>query len=168
MATVNVQRIAGGDLGSFQTVAKMRQLVNASLADPAVIETARSVVALCVPRDYDCRAQAIRTWLADHFQFESDPRGVELVASPRYMLEQIARRYYVQGDCDDAAVLGAALGKAVGLKAQFVIVGFNRQGAPFSHVFAILRGSSRWFSLDVTRPARGPFPTVARTHSVGV
>jgi transglutaminase-like putative cysteine protease len=168
VATVNVQRIAGGDLGALQTISRMRQLVNSSLTDPAVIQTARSVVALCPPRDINCRAQSIREWLSDHFQFENDPRGVELITTPRYLLDRIAARYYAQGDCDDAAILGAALGKAVGLRARFVILGFHRPAAPYSHVFTILRGAGVWHSLDVTKPARGPFPPVSRSSQVEV
>lgn len=163
-AKASVKRIAGGDLGSFQTISQMRQLVNASLVDPVVIETARSIVVACPSRDLTCRAVAVRDWLADHFQFIHDPNGVELLSSPRYMLDKIAARGYAQGDCDDVAILGAALGKAVGLRARFVLAGFEGPRGPFRHVFCILRGLDSWYSLDVTKPQRPMLPIVNRTE----
>lgn len=167
-ARASVERIAGGDLGSFQTTGKMRGLVNGALTDPLVIETARSVVTFCNSRDYDCRAQQIRSWLAEHFQFINDPYGVELLSTPRYLLNAIATRGYAQGDCDDVSILAATLGKAVGLRAKFVLVGFEGPRAPFRHVFTILRGSKSWYSMDVTKPQRPDLPKVTRAQEVEV
>lgn len=158
----------GGDMGTAQTVAKMRQLVNRSLVDPVVIQTARGIVAGCFPRDTDCHGQAIKGFMSEHFQFVNDPRGVELLVPPRPMLDTIAKRYLVTGDCDEAAILGAALGKAVGLRARFVLLGFSGRGGAFAHIYTILRARSGWVSLDVTRPLRGPFPAVMRQTQVEV
>lgn len=168
MARLTVSRIAYGLLGSMQTLQRMREVVNKSLTDPFVIETARRIVAAYPARDYDGHARAVRDYLDEHLQFVRDPRGVEMLSTPRYLLTQIARRYIVQGDCDDAAILGAALAKAVGLKARLVAVGFFRKDAPLSHVYAVVQGR-RWHSLDTTRPARLQVePPIARTHSVEV
>lgn len=168
MATLNVRHIAAGDWGSFQTVGHMRRLVNTSLTDPLVIGTARSIVLTCLPRDVVCRARAIRGWMLEHFAFVNDPRGVELVSTPRFMLDQVGARGVAQGDCDDAAVLGAALGKAVGLRARFVVVGFHSTRGRLSHVFTMLRAGPGWIELDVTRPSRGSHPAVSRVHEVEV
>ncbi len=167
MATISVGTIGFGTLGSMQTLQRMRSVVNKSLTDPLVVETARRLVADLHPRDYDAHARAVRGYLAEHLQFARDPRGVEMLSTPRYLLTEIARRYIVQGDCDDAAILGAALAKAIGLKARLVALGFFQKGAPLSHVYAVVQGR-RWHSLDTTRPARLIEPPVARTLSVEV
>jgi hypothetical protein len=160
--------IAGGDFGSRQTLAKMRTLVNAALAQPLVVNTAKEIVKLCPPGAFECQALAIGRWLADHFLFIRDPLGVELLHEPRYMLQVIDTRAFFQGDCDDAAVLGAALAKAVGLRARFRAIGFRRGGL-LSHVIADVRTPSGWVQYDVTRPAQFTrLPQVARSLIVEV
>lgn len=164
----SVSHISSGDAGSRQTVQKMRSLVNASLTDPRVVEAARAAVVLCPTRDLDCRAMQIRSWMADHFVFINDPTGVELLSTPVYMLATIQQRGFAQGDCDDAAILAAALGKAVGLRARFVLAGFEGPRGPFRHVFAALKGRQVWYGMDVTKPQRPGLPQVNRTQEVEV
>jgi Transglutaminase-like superfamily len=148
-----------GDYGSAQTLDRMRELVNRSLSVPLVVETANGIAALSPPRDYLSIARAIRAWMARNFRFVRDPVGVELLRDPDYQLRQYMTYGYITGDCDDAAILGAALGKAVGIGARFVAVGF-REAGPLTHVFAVLTGGKDGgigslgpgVELDVTRP----------------
>lgn len=168
MTTVQVRTIGGGDFGSGQTLRKMRSLVNAALVQPLVVTTAKEIVAYCPEGDDYCQAVSIGRWLADHFQFVRDPVGVELLHEPRYMLQVIDAKAFFGGDCDDAAVLGAALGKAVGLRARFRAIGFRKAG-PLSHVIADVRTPRGWVQLDVTRPAQFvTLPPIARTVTVEV
>lgn len=165
---MHTQQIGYGDFGTSQTVSKMRGLVNQSLTDSLVVQTARNLAASTFARDLDGQVLAIREFLREHFQFVRDPYGVELLVPPRPMLDQIARRGVTTGDCDEAAILGAALGKAIGLRARFVLLGFAGPAGPFTHVYTVLRSNRGWASLDVTKPARGPFPPVARQATVEV
>lgn len=167
---MTIGQIASGDRGAMQTLNTMRSLVNKSLTDPLLIEAARSIVRMLPPRDYDGHVGAVRAYLQEHLQFVQDPNGVEMLSSPRYLLTQINARYFVQGDCDDAAILGAALAKAVGLRARFVIVAFFTLTAPFTHVFTVVKGTSGWRDLDTTRASRyrGTSPTVTRHFEMEV
>src|SRR5206468_10145021 len=97
MAGMTVGTIGYGTLGSMQTLQKMKGVINKSLTDPLVIETARRIVATQAARDYDAHARAIKNFLIEHFQFVRDPRGVEMLATPRYLLTEVGRRYIVQG-----------------------------------------------------------------------
>lgn len=162
------QQILTGDIGTAQTIAKMRQLVNRSLTDSTVIQAARNIAMQFYPRDFDSQARGIKNFLTEHFQFVNDPRGVELLVPPRAMLDTISKRHVVTGDCDEAAILGAALGKAIGLQSRFVLLGFQGKVGSYAHVYTILRGTSGWIPLDVTRPLRGPFPSVMRQTTVEV
>lgn len=166
--TLTLGTIAPGELGAHQTLAKMRSLVNSSLTDPLIIATARRLAVTLPSRDTDSQARAVRAYLLEHLQFVNDPRGLELLATPHYLLTQIAQRYVVQGDCDDAAILGCALAKAIGLRCRFVILGFTYANAPFSHVFGIVKGRSGWIDLDTTRPVRMVEPTVTKKYDVEV
>lgn len=97
-------------------------------------------------------AAAIRSWVGVHFRFQADPVDVELLRSVPEMLRNVQAQGVVQADCDDAAVLAAALGKAVGMRARFVVLAFGGGRAPWSHVYAQLLTSTGWQDMDVTRP----------------
>jgi transglutaminase-like putative cysteine protease len=54
-------------------------------------------------------------------------------------------------DCDDAAILMAALGESIGIPARLVAVAFFDPGADFSHVWTELFDGDRWRVIDPTR-----------------
>lgn len=132
----------------------MRRLVNDSLADRQVRKVAARIVAGCPPRDCRCRVGKLRAYVASVWRFLRDPKNVELLQAPRVLLDTIGENGYVRGDCDDAAILGAALVKAVGLRARFVVVGWRGSFGPFSHVWTEGWDGRRWVEFDVTRPAQ--------------
>jgi transglutaminase-like putative cysteine protease len=150
---VRLVNLYGGDLGALATLARMRAMVNQSLADAAVRDAAQELVRMLPARDTFAQAQAIREFVAQGVQFVPDPRGVEVLTSPAKMLADIAARRSTQGDCDNAAVLSAALGKAIGLRAQFVVLGFFSPDAPYSHVYTRLQTAQGWLQMDTTKPA---------------
>ncbi len=145
--------IPGGGLGIELTVVRMRWLVRRALGRPLVLETARSLV-----YGSDSRLEAaerIRDYLGEHVHFVPDPLGTELLKSPRYMLREIQLSGHATGDCDDVAVLGAAFGGAVGLRARFVLLAFTER-QPYEHVFTELDTGRGWLELDTTRPHQLP------------
>ncbi|MCP4902929.1 MAG: transglutaminase domain-containing protein [bacterium] len=152
---VTTTEIPSGDAGTFATLRQMRRMVNASLTSPLVRDAATKIASEFGGRDYVGHATGIRRWLTDHMQYVPDPRGVELVHSPQVLLRRIESTHYVQGDCDDIAVLGAALGKSIGLRARFVVLGFRRGGG-YSHVYTILRTPKGWVDLDISKPPSAP------------
>lgn len=170
MARTIREFIFGGDLGAMQTLRKMRQIVNLSLADPVVIEAARAIVedAGVLGRDQLGKYLALRQWQEEHLQFLPDPIGMELLSTPRYMIQRVRQSQFVSGDCDDGAILGAALGKAVGLRAKFRALSFGSTGKPFQHVYTLLLVNGRWANLDTTRSPRTDPPAPARVLELGV
>lgn len=91
--------------------------------------------------------------------FQPDPWGLETIREVPEMLQDVAVRGALQADCDDVAVLAAALGKAVGMKSRLVVFGFEGPRGPFAHVFTELYvGGGRWADMDVTRPPGGFMP----------
>lgn len=158
-----------GDAGAMATLRRMAALVNQSLADAVVRDTAQQIVRGQLDRNTYGQALAIRSFLESSVQFIPDPRGLEILTAPRVQLADIAQRGVTLGDCDNAAVLGAALGKAVGLRAQFVVLGFVSPDAPYAHVYARLQTGAGWVELDTTRPNNLPRALlVTRRHIVEV
>lgn len=153
--SVRVSDLPYGDMGSMTTLHHMRNLVEISLRNPRVVETAHWIIRYCEPRDYIAQAIAIRDWLGSSFRFVADPVGVELTRTPDYMIRQYVTQSYITGDCDDAAVLGCALAKCVGIPCKFVAIGFRKFGN-FAHVYGVLcprtGNVQRGISIDVTRP----------------
>lgn len=98
---------------------------------------------------------AIRRWLVQRWRFVRDPPGVELLKSPRVLLREWAAGGYMSGDCDDAAIMGAAVALAAGFPVRFVVLGFRERG-PFAHVYAEAWDGRRWSDFDITRPAHLP------------
>lgn len=109
-------------------------------------------------------ARRIRAFLADRVRFVHDPPGVELIRTPDLMLETILARGHAIGDCDDVAVLGAALAMAAGLSCRYVLVALHPSD-PFEHVYTEVLTPEGAIELDTTRPAQ--MPDGVTIHRVG-
>jgi transglutaminase-like putative cysteine protease len=158
LAAVQVtKQVPFGDAGTYHTVGAMLASVRAEAHTQMVREAATAAISGAAPRDYAYQAELLRGWLQGHFLFQRDPTTTEYVMTPRYMLARIAQDGAVRGDCDDAAVLGAALAAAVGFPARIVLVGFG-PGAEFRHVFTEIQTPSGWRDMDVTRSPEQMIP----------
>lgn len=172
MTYVSSVRVRGGDGGTLDDLEQMVRLTNSGLTNPLVVGAARTLAVNSAPlRDQRRQAIGIRAWLMADFKFVDDPVGLELLRDPENMLREYFNTGRVIGDCDEAAILGAALGKCVGIPAMFTVLAFRELdggSGMFSHVFASLltdRGES--VSLDVTKPP-GSVPAPTRVLSVEV
>ncbi|MCP4899825.1 MAG: hypothetical protein GY906_22895 [bacterium] len=170
MRVSHIEIPAWGDLPTIVTVWKMRGLAREGSWHPHTRAVATSIVRPGGGRDGTVQAQLVREWLAEHLHFQRDPQGTELLHGVPLQLATIAKVGTADYDCDDAAILAAALGKAVGLKARFQVVGFGSPRAPFRHVFTELRSpqGGPWVEQDVTRSAQQLPTTASRTWTVEV
>lgn len=133
---------------------RMRRLARQGMVHPVVRDQALAIVAGIPGRDANAQIAALHQWLARHSWFTRDPQVAEFLVAPWQQLADLTRRGILTYDCDDAAMLAAALGGALGLKARFVVVGFRSRNAPFRHVWTELSPPMRppqWTALDVTR-----------------
>lgn len=158
--------IPTGDAGTRTTLIRMRQLARAGRWHPRVRTLAMQIVRGLGGRDGVMQAAALRDWLERNVEFLRDPDGIEALHTPEAML----RLLLTYGpplaiDCDDAAILAAALAGSIGLRSRFVAVGFLSPAAPFRHVWAEVAppSSSQWMEMDVTRAAQAlPIQRVSR------
>jgi hypothetical protein len=102
-------------------------------------------------------ARSIAGWVADHTRFLPDPLHAEALHDPAWVVGQILTAGQVRLDCDDVAMLVAAMGLSIGLRARFTVIGFNFPNAPYRHVFAELADPRRprWLAVDPTKPVQG-------------
>lgn len=164
--------ISSGDAGVSQTLTHMRALVSESMADPSVVLFARSFVLRAGQREYRHQADLIQTWMRGVWVFADDPIDREFLVSPAVLLSMLTTTGRIVGDCDEAAVLGAALGQAIGMAPQFVVLGFaspdTGNDGRLAHVYTqLLTPDGDTVSLDITRPD-GPLPEVTRAWVVDV
>lgn len=108
-----------------------------------------SVVSGLQPKDYLSEMLAIRYAVAEKVRYLNDPLTTEWVKDPERLVEEIQANGRANADCDEIALLIATMIRQVGREAEFVTVGFQKNGA-HSHVFT--RGlepkSSTWIVLD--------------------
>jgi transglutaminase-like putative cysteine protease len=159
--------IPSGDAGTRAMIDSMKRNVARDYLKPVVRLKAVEIVKGLPARQDDQQIAAIRAWLQQHFSFLRDPRGAELNYSPEWMLREIANTGVMNADCDDAAVLAATLGKAIGLRARFVCLAFFSKSAGFAHVYTDLASpigkSPTWIEMDVTRGAQSiPVSQISR------
>lgn len=161
--------IPGGDGGTLATVSAMRRLIRQGSTQPIVREVSSRIMAGVGGRDVRGQAAALRRWMSMNFRFLRDPLGDELLHAPDLLLRNWQRLGYIQGDCDDAAVLAGALARSVGMPVRLVVVAFKSLG-PFAHVWAEVSDptESWWQEMDVTRSRPDLMSHVKRIKRVKV
>lgn len=173
MTLVRRFNIGYGDSGAEQTLAGMVAIVNGAVSDPAFVRFARQLAVHGGVRNTMAQAFAIRGWLSRVWRFVDDPTDTELLRGPDDMLRDYAQHSVIMGDCDEAAIMGAALGTAVGIPSRLVALAFtqaNGKSGPFEHVYAALvMSDGSELDLDVTRPnGMTILPAIARTLTADV
>ena len=90
--------------------------------------TAQNIVQGLPPKDYWAEANALFLFVRDHIRYVRDMRQMETLYFPDKTLALKA------GDCDDMAMLFAALAETIGFETRFCAIGVD--GEEFSHVSA--------------------------------
>lgn len=82
-------------------------------------------------------------FLKRRFRFRKDPAGVEYLRTVDQMIEDYNKQTYIEGDCDERAILGAAMLRRLGYRAAFCLMARDVV-IPFEHVyFGIIIDSAR-------------------------
>lgn len=146
--------LPSGVAGTEATLRAMGALVTKDAVHPLVRDMASSIVAGLPPEHPVLLCEAIRSWCAGAVRFAYDPPTIELVHSPEAQVRIYREKGFIVGDCDDAAVLAAGLGFAIGCGARLVAVSFLDNPTAFRHVWAEIApptGPGEWIECDVTR-----------------
>jgi transglutaminase-like putative cysteine protease len=146
---ITTGKLPPGDAGVRKTVAMMGQLAQAGALRREVRETAISIVraAGTAPHDTPNELEALFSFVRDQVRFTGDIAGVETLQAPHYTLRVMA------GDCDDKAVLLAALARSVGIAAslKFRVIAANPNArGTYSHVYVVANVRGKEFAMDPT------------------
>lgn len=146
--------LLSGDAGTFQSLSAMRAAIDADRTSPLVRNAAVQAVAGAPERNFTSELTGILEYVRERVRFTRDPLDVEYVQSPDFLLRAIRQDGTAAGDCDDSAVLFAALAEAVGYETRFAVLG--GAGENFSHVIVEVRDTAgRWVSVDPSQRGRG-------------
>lgn len=142
--------LMGGDFGTAQTVRVMRRLVDAAQADAGFVRFATDLIRNVPAHDEAGELFALFSWIQQNIRFTKDPVAKEKLYPPQELLKIRA------GDCDDIAMLTAALALTLGYPAQLITVSSNPDyPETFSHVYTEVElppGSGNWVAMDAARP----------------
>ena len=146
---IALEAIPKGYAGTLRTVAHVIDLIKAGAKDFRVRQTAIGILRRrgVRPKDYLGEIKALFEWVQEHIRYTRDPFRVEVLHSPRRMLQLRA------GDCDDMAIVLGAMLEAVGHSVRLVLTGTDPLAPDrFTHIYieALCRG--RWVPLDATMP----------------
>lgn len=86
------------------------------IRNPAIKQVATSIVTQSCQSSKICHAKALYYFVRDNIEYVSDPYAKEYIASPVETLKTGG------GDCDDGALLLAAMIEAVGIDARIVVI----------------------------------------------
>jgi len=125
-----VHHIPGWErMGDKARVAVLRQIAESSGRDPRVRALAAQIVSGVDQRQYEQQAAALLRWVQENVAYLNEPG--EILQDPLYSVK------VKHGDCDDLALVLAALLESIRLPWRFVLSGQARNGA-----------KSRWIEGD--------------------
>lgn len=138
------------------TLRVMTKLVRQFKTDTGIRTLAQQLTRDLQSKAFSDELRALQNWVRDRIRYVRDVRGVETVQTPVRTLE------VGSGDCDDKAVLLAALLESIGFRTRFRAVGLN--GDTYSHVLAegydplqqTPRGRGAWVPLECIVPGAEP------------
>lgn len=159
LAPVHRFTIADGDLGTAQTIDKIRKLVHDGMTDQLVNRTAIAIVRQSgVPQfDFLGEIKSIYEWVLRSIRFVRDIYQVETLRSAREIILVGA------GDCDDInSILLPSLLLTIGAHVRLVTISANAEDPhSFSHIYCEVElPDGSWLALDAARknPAFGKQP----------
>jgi len=128
----------------------MSDLIRNSLADSTIRDTALEILRGFASVGYEHFCQDARLWVSQHTVLIGERD--EMLIPPEQAINTIVAQGAFYGDCDDSAMLLAALCASVGIPIRLRAIGKNPD-LSFSHVFVeAAPDCDRWLALDATIP----------------
>lgn len=161
--TLRAVDLPPGDAGTLETLNQMGHLVREGIErEPRLHALAQRLAA--GGRSTAERLTAVYDWLAASYRFKDDTRGYEHIRGVSDQLDQLQRDGVIAADCDDLAIMGAAILRAMGLASGFGVIAASVTG-PYKHVFpcAFIDGKAIPMDAQERIPLGQLAPGAART-----
>lgn len=143
--------IGVGDESVARTIAAMKAIIDDAAWKPPVQQVAATLVANATNRAPLAQLAGLDAWIRDVVNFKRDTLGEEVLRHPTQLIHEITVNGRTACDCDDVAMLGASVIRAMGYRPFLRVVGRDAAG-PFTHVhfgaLVPLNGSPRLVPMD--------------------
>ena len=163
---ISICRVPKGRRGTLVTAGLIARMIGDGAKDFYVRQKAIEIFreARARPKDRWAEICALFNWVRNNIRYTRDIFRVELLHTPRRMLELRA------GDCDDMTILLGAMLLSTGHPVRLALTGF-RPNKPhvYTHIFPEVNLVGKWIALDATmnRPIGWAPPALwKRTHEV--
>ena len=146
---ISLKGISKGYLGTRETLEQIQEIIYEGIKDFYVRQKAIDILIErgIRPKDYLGEIKALFEWVQQNIRYTKDPYRVEVLHTPRTILELRA------GDCDDMTILLGAMLESIGHPIRFVIVGPDiSRPKVFSHIYLEVKYKNKWIPLDATTP----------------
>jgi transglutaminase-like putative cysteine protease len=143
---VTLRQPSDNRVATAATLARMARLVRDNATDPQIITQARRIIDHVPGKDFRAEAEAIQNWVRHSIRYTRDVYHSETLQTPQVTLSER------HGDCDDQAILVAALLSATGHPVRFRAIRAPGQGEKLAHVLAETRFGRGWVPVETTEP----------------
>jgi transglutaminase-like putative cysteine protease len=144
---VQVIRVPHGNPGTLETARIIARMICEGAKDFYVRQKAIEIFRAfrVPPKDRWGEVRSLFEWVRRNIRYTRDIFRVELLHTPRRMLELRA------GDCDDMSILLGSMLLSTGHPVRLVLVGF-RPHKPhiYSHIYPEVNVCGRWIPIDAT------------------
>ncbi len=144
IADSQVKAIPDGRDGVAATLRAMADMVREYKKHPRIRDLAAQLTGDLASKDYHAEAMRLHQYVRDEIRYLQDVRGVETVQTPTLTLDLAV------GDCDDKALLLAALLESIGHPTRFLAVGF--QPGELDHVLVETKIGNHYLAAETTEP----------------
>lgn len=124
----------------------MRKLVREGKKDGAVRRQALRLTQHLPQKDRMGEVRALFEFVKNNIRYVRDVHGVETLHTANQVLSQR------NGDCDDKAILLAAMLESIGYPTRFLAMGSSP--GKFEHVIVEVRPYGNWIPLETTNPVQ--------------
>lgn len=149
-----------GEVGIYQTVSMMRDLINKSYNHSWIKNRALKVTEHCQQEPFRarirCEEDALISYVRTTMKYMKDPPKVEALQDPVLWVEKRLREgKNVYGDCDDLSIYLGSLLKSLGHSPRFRVIGKKDK---FHHVLIFCHGrnldASLFPGMEPKKPGR--------------
>ena len=135
-----LRKVGDGINGNLDTVEVMKKMAREYSRHDLVKRLATNILHhKNIPsHHYLDEAKAIGDFVKRHVRYVKDPVGTESLTAPDMMIRMMKEVGYSMGDCDDMALLTAALLMSIGIHPRFRTVRYRGNTGNFSHIYVVV------------------------------
>jgi hypothetical protein len=152
---VRSQNLLPGEWGAKQTLSEMRRLVVEAIQSQVPRQLALTLIGFGSVRNPSVFVDILKRWVLMHVTIVDEFE--ELLISPIVMISEIVQLGKSAGDCDDIAMLSAAILSSIGAQTRLQ-ARFRQSDGSYAHVFCqyMFPYDQGWSDFD---PTIGYIPT---------